>query len=36
MRIDLRLSGEDPSLEKIEKVALEGGLDIDEVRKNYS
>jgi hypothetical protein len=36
MRIDLRLSGEDPTPEKIEKVPVEGGLDIDEVRKNYS
>jgi hypothetical protein len=36
MRIDLRLGGEEPTLEKIEKLAAGSGLDINEVGKNYS
>jgi hypothetical protein len=36
MKIDLRLAGEEPTLEKLEELAVAGGLDADEVRKNYS
>ena len=36
IRTDLRLAGEEPSIEKIEKLALNAGLDIDELRKNLT
>ena len=35
-RIDLRLGGEEPTIERIEKLAAESGLDVNKVRKNYS
>ena len=36
MRIDLRLSGEEPTNKKIEKLAVDAGLDVDELRKNLT
>jgi len=36
MRIDLRLGGEEPTNEKIEKLAVNAGLDVDELRKTLT
>lgn len=36
MRTDLRLGGEEPTNEKIEKLADDAGLDVDELRKNLT
>lgn len=36
MRTDLRLCGEVPTNEKIEKLAVDAGLDVDELRKNLT
>ena len=32
----MRLGGDEPSLTKIEDLAVESGIDINEVRINYS
>ena len=36
MRIDLRLGGEEPTNERIEKLAVNAGLDVDELRKTLT
>jgi len=36
MRIDLRLGGEAPTNQKIEKLAVDAGLDVNELRKNLT
>jgi len=36
MRIDLRLRGEVPTNQAIEKLALDAGLDVNELRKNLT
>ncbi len=36
MRIDLRLTGEEPTIEKIEMLAVQAGLNVDELRKTLA
>lgn len=36
MRVDLRLEGIEPTTEKIEELAMDAGLDIEEIRQNLT